>query len=355
MKANFCRQLVPETKVGRYWKGMVIIMKTKIDVISGFLGAGKTTLIRKLLDEALKGEKIALIENEFGTVGIDGVIMKDYDIQIRELNAGCICCSIAGDFTAGLKEVLRSYKPDRVIIEPSGVSKLSDVLKGCRPFLSDDGIVLNSCITVLDITKFKMYIKNFAQFYKDQITEAKTIILSRTQGASKDKIDEVVYNIRQINKEAVIITTDWEHLPGDKLLVTAETETKLSLERELMTRVEVKRKEIGTPGRVVKALVKQNKGTQAEDNFQVWGIETSKIFEKEKLTKILNSFKDQEGMILRGKGIVETTSQKWLQFDYVPGEINIKDTVPDLIGRICVIGDGVNKDTLAKLFEIHEI
>lgn len=350
---------------------MVIIMKTKIDVISGFLGAGKTTLIKKLLDEALKGEKIALIENEFGTVGIDGVMMKDYDIQIRELNAGCICCSIAGDFTAGLKEVLRSYKPDRVIIEPSGVSKLSDVLKGCRPFLNGDEIVLNSCITVLDITKFKMYIKNFAQFYKDQITEAKTIILSRTKTASKDKIDEVVSNIRQLNKEAVVITTDWELLPGDKLLVTAETETKISLDRELLIKEEGRRKLSASPnlaraknsshsdlsaayGRVMETSIKHDKGSQAEDNFQVWGVETSKIFEKGKLKKILGSFGEQEGIILRGKGIIETTNQKWLQFDYVPGEINIKDTVPDLIGRICVIGDNINKEKLAKLFEINE-
>ncbi len=332
---------------------MVSKLKTKIDVISGFLGAGKTTLIKKLLDEALKGEKIALIENEFGTVGIDGVMMKDYDIQIRELNAGCICCSIAGDFTQGLKEVLKSYKPDRVIIEPSGVSKLSDVLKGCRPFLEGDNAGLNTCITVLDITKFKMYIKNFAQFYKDQIAEAKTIILSRTKSVSKDKVDEVVLSIRKLNNEAVIITTEWEQLSGDKILLAAESETKLSLDRELMKKDESKRRIAAAPG-LSGVSVKYQAGSQAEDSFQVWGIETSKVFEREKLNKILHRFEEQEGFILRGKGIIETADKKWIQFDYVPGEINIKDTVPDFIGRICVIGENINKDKLARLFGVYE-
>ncbi|MFV0344551.1 MAG: CobW family GTP-binding protein [Anaerocolumna sp.] len=326
-------------------------MITKIDVISGFLGAGKTTLIKKLLDEALKGEKIALIENEFGTVGIDGVMMKDYDIQIRELNAGCICCSIAGDFTEGLKEVLRSYKPDRVIIEPSGVSKLSDVLKGCKPFVKADTSVLNSCITVLDITKYKMYIKNFAQFYKDQITEAKTIILSRTKSVTKDKIDEVVSNIRMLNKDAVIITTDWDQLPGDKLLLAAETKTRAGLDQEFMKN-ETSKQALRKAPSLKTASLTYEIGTKAEDNFQVWGIETAKVFDKDKLKSILQSFPKQEGFILRGKGIIETSNQKWLQFDYVPDEINIKETTPDYIGRICVIGDKIDKEKLEKLFEI---
>lgn len=328
-------------------------MKTKIDVISGFLGAGKTTLIKKLLDEALKGEKIALIENEFGTVGIDGVMMKDYDIQIRELNAGCICCSIAGDFTQGLKEVLRAYKPDRVIIEPSGVSKLSDVIKGCRPFVNSEDIILNSCITVIDITKFKMYIKNFAEFYKDQIAEAKTIILSRTGSISKEKIDEIVLTIRKINKEAVIITTDWNQLSGDKLLLTAETETKLSLDKNFLKKEELKSRVNQAPN-LQSVSMKSKPGKQAEDSFQVWGVETSKTYNKDKLKKILGKFNEQEGFILRGKGIIEGENRKWLQFDYVPGEINIKETVPDFIGRICVIGEHLNREKLAALFEVDE-
>jgi G3E family GTPase len=233
------------------------------------------------------------------------------------------------------------------------VSKLSDVLKGCRPFLNGDSIVLNSCITVIDITKFRMYIKNFTQFYKDQITEAKTVILSRTKFVSKDMIDEVVVNIRMLNKKAVIITTDWEQLPGDKLLVAAETETKLSLDRNLMKKEESKRKVSAAPSLQV-VNVKYQKGSKAEDSFSVWGIETAKVFDKDKLKKVLYSLKDQDGIILRGKGIIETTNHKWLQFDYVPDEINIKDTVPDLIGRICVIGDNINKEKLAKLFEVNE-
>lgn len=327
-------------------------MRTKIDVISGFLGAGKTTLIKKLLEESLRGEKIALIENEFGTVGIDGIIMKDYDIQIRELNAGCICCSIAGDFTQGLKEVLRPYKPDRVIIEPSGVSKLSDVLKGCLPFVDGEKVILNSCVTVLDVTKFKMYIKNFAQFYKDQITKARTIILSRTDAASKDKIDEIVFNIREINKEAVIITTPWERISGERLLAAMEEESRLSMETNLMKKETSKRKISSTPS-LVGGTVNYKNRPQAEDSFQVWGIETSKIFDKAKIKSILQKFKDQDGFILRGKGIIEISNQKWIQFDYVPDEINMKETVPDVIGRICVIGEGINKEKLAQLFNIN--
>ena len=333
-------------------------METKIDIISGFLGAGKTTLIKKFLTETLTGQKVALIENEFGTVGIDGNILKDFGIVMKELNAGCICCSIAGDFTLGLKEVLLKYKPDRIIIEPSGVSKLSDVIKGCKPFLKDNMAELNLCITVLDVTKFSMYLKNFAEFYKDQILYAKTIILSRSNKIPKDKIDSYLRSIREINQEASIITTDWELLTGEQIMKTGEDSIAELLEDYLSPSVKgsnLKRKRNMADISRIKNVrsIKKIPEHNAEDNFMVWGVETSKTYDKEKLQRILENLKEQDGLIIRGKGILETNNKEWMQFDYVPGEITIRKHNTECIGKLCIIGSGINIEKIAELFEIN--
>ncbi|WOO35654.1 GTP-binding protein [Anaerocolumna sp. AGMB13020] len=325
-------------------------MPVKIDIFSGFLGAGKTTLIKKLLEEALTGEKIALIENEFGAVGIDGRIMRDYDLQITELNAGCICCSIAGDFTGGLKEVLTRYKPDRILIEPSGVSKLSDVIKGCSPFFKEGTAVLNICLTVIDVTKYKMYVKNFSEFYKDQLTSAGTIIFSRTAKADREKIDAITAEIRKANKLAGIITTDWERLEGKAILMLAEEGSSAIFEREPQKSRAVKglsspRISSANAGYIIS-------GHNAEDVFSVWGHETSQIFKKNKLSEMLYRL-DRLGMeIVRAKGIVETEDEKWVQFDYVPGEVTINDSDPDYIGRFNVIGSKLDQEKLSRLFNV---
>ena len=325
-------------------------MAVKIDIFSGFLGAGKTTLIKKLLEEAFKGEKIALIENEFGTVGIDGKIMKSYDLQITELNAGCICCSIAGDFTQGLKEVLKQYKLDRILIEPSGVSKLSDVIKGCTPFFREGTVELDLCITVVDAVKYKMYLKNFPEFYKDQLKFAKTIILSRTAIGNREKLDNILEDIRQYNGEAAIITTEWESLSGMSILKIARDEHRSSLEENLKME---KRTIRLNPAKVTGSHIeKVRKSTCAEEVFSVWGVETSRLFSQEKLKDILHKLEEEDMQILRGKGILEANNHQWLQFDYVPGEITIRDWVPDYIGRICIIGSKVNEDRLKQLFEV---
>lgn len=325
-------------------------MAVKIDIFSGFLGAGKTTLIKKFLEEAFKGEKIALIENEFGTVGIDGKIMKSYDLQITELNAGCICCSIAGDFTQGLKEVLKQYKPDRILIEPSGVSKLSDVIKGCSPFFREGIVELDLCITVVDAGKYKMYLKNFPEFYKDQLKFAKTIILSRTAIGNREKLDGILEDIRHYNREAAIITTDWESLSGMAILKIAREEHRSSLEEDLQRE---KRTIRLNPAKVTGTCIeKVGRSTCAEEVFSVWGVETSRVFSREKIKDILHKLEAEDMQILRGKGILEADNHQWLQFDYVPGEITIREWVPDYIGRICIIGSKVNEDRLKQLFEI---
>lgn len=323
-------------------------MPVKIDIISGFLGAGKTTLIKKLLEEAFVGEKIALIENEFGAVGIDGRIMREYDLQVTELNSGCICCSIAGDFTGGLKEVLNLYKPDRILIEPSGVSKLSDVVKGCTPFLKDGKAILNMRLTVIDVTKFKMYLKNFSEFYKDQLVSATTIIFSRTVLSGRDKIDIVTAEIRRLNNEAGIITTDWERLQGKEILKLAEEGRSHTLFRESQKPRTVGK--LSSPGFSGLNATYSVSGHNAEEVFSVWGQETSKIFSKEKICEILHSLDSLDMEIVRAKGIVETEDEKWVQFDYVPGEVTLKDSNPDYIGRFNVIGSKLDNDKLSRLF-----
>lgn len=330
-------------------------MGTKIDIISGFLGAGKTTLIKKLLQEALTGEKIVLIENEFGEIGIDGSLLKDYGIEIKEMNAGCICCTITGDFSRALKEVLKLYKPDRVLIEPSGVGKLSDVVKACSPFLKDETALLNMCIVVLDGLKYKMYLKNFAEFYKDQIRNAKTIILSRTQHMDSEAVDFVLKDIKKYNPKANFITTDWKLLDGEKILELGEGRETAKLEAELKKSINSRNLKVSDPFRKIglhSELKKSFENHSAEEVFSVWGIETAKTFTKNKLEYILNHLTTMEGFILRAKGMVKSDKEGWLQFDYVPGEVTIREAPPDYTGRICVIGERINKKKLQELFEV---
>lgn len=299
---------------------------TKIDIISGFLGAGKTTLIKKLLEEGFKGEKVVLIENEFGEIGIDGTLLKDYGIEIREMNSGCICCTISGDFSLALKEMLKIYHPDRIIIEPSGVGKLSDVLAGCRPFTKKGHAILNMCITVIDGTKYKMYLKNFAEFYKDQIKNAGTVILSRTRSMKPDAVEYIIKDVNKYNDKASLVTTDWDLLDGSKIIELAEG-GKTSYEK----------------------LVK-SEHHHADEVFSVWGVETVRHYPEKKLREILNGLSHMQGTILRAKGIINAEEGKWLQFDYVPGEITINESAPDYTGRICVIGEKIDKAGLKKLF-----
>lgn len=316
-------------------------MEIKLDIISGFLGAGKTTLIKKLLEEAFVGQKIAIIENEYGTVGVDGALLKGYDIQITELYAGCICCSISGDFTQGLKEILKSYQPERILIEPSGVSKLSDVMKQCKPFMKEDTIQLNMCIVVVDITKYDMYLKNFNEFYQDQITHAKTILLTRTEKYNKIKIDEIISKIRLINTQAVIITTKLSELEGSAIVSAAQTQNSSSFKQSVLKRAP----KIGS------FQVKKTEESTKE-NFEVWGKETAKVFTKDRIEEILHGFDKADRLVLRAKGIVESDSGDWFQFDYVPNEIVLQPCKPDYIGRICVIGNQINEMNLDEIFGV---
>lgn len=344
---------------------------TKIDIISGFLGAGKTTLIKKLLSEGFKGEKVVLIENEFGEIGIDGSLLKDYGIEIKEMNSGCICCTISGDFSLALKEVLKLYHPDRILIEPSGVGKLSDVIKSCRQFLKDRVVTLTICITVLDATKYKMYLKNFAEFYKDQLMNAQTIILSRTQLMKGEALESILKDIKSYNPSALIVTTDWEQIKGDKIIALAEDPDKTKLEYELVKGYQKEyikhgissgyeteiHSEIKASSPVRKKefsydKIKKTEHHHADEVFSVWGTETVKTYSRHKLNEILNNLKNMEGYVLRAKGIVKSEDNNWLQFDYVPGEIIIKAAAPDYTGRLCVIGETINKEELSELFEV---
>ena len=327
-------------------------MKTKVDIISGFLGSGKTTLIKKLVAEKLHDEKLVIIENEFGEVGIDGSILKESGIQVKEINSGCICCTLVGDFGISIEEVLHKYNPDRIIIEPSGVGKLSDVLKACYSLRSRDLLTINMVITVVDILKYKMYILNFGEFYENQIKHAKTIILSRSQKADADKLLKFTGDIRKLNPKANIITTPWEELNAGQILLTAEQNDSASLEQQIK-KVVLKRHvhpedcKCGCKGA-------HHAHHNADDFFDVWGAETPKTYDATTLKKILGNMNDTEcyGNILRAKGIIQSGSSSWVQFDYVPGEFEIKDSAADYTGRLCVIGKGLNRKELDNLFNI---
>ena len=389
---------------------------TKIDIISGFLGAGKTTLIKKLIKEAYQGEKVVLIENEFGEIGIDGGFLKDAGVQINELNSGCICCSLVGDFRAALSKVIAEMKPDRIVIEPSGVGKLSDVIRAVQG-ASADGAVLNGFTTVADVNKCKMYIKNFGEFYNDQVKNAGCIVLSHTGRATEAKIAECVALLREQNPNAVIVTTDWDALSGAELLKAMERQDTLQAELERLA-AETHHDEDEHEHEHEHEHHHHEDGDvehehhhddddddddddeehehhhdddedghehahhhehhhddgddecdcgcgghhhhhhhHADEVFTSWGKETTKKFTEEEVRNICNNFdEDSEtyGMILRAKGIVEATDGRWIHFDYVPGECDIRYGSAGIIGRLCVIGSHLNENALVDLFFTKE-
>lgn len=362
---------------------------TKIDIISGFLGAGKTTLIKKLLAEAFAEEKLVLIENEFGEIGIDGGFLKESGVQITEMNSGCICCSLVGDFGKALAEVLEKFAPDRIVIEPSGVGKLSDVIKAVRDVDSSQ-IQLNSFTAVVDAKKSKMYMKNFGEFFNNQVEYAGTIILSRTQEMKQEKLEECVKQLREHNAGATIITTPWDELTGGQILAAMEKNN--TLERELLEEHHHHHGEEehecchhhdheehhheGGDGECCHHHDHEHHHEDhgddctcgchdhehggehhhhhhhADEVFSSWGIETPHKFTKEELTAILAelSESDRRGMILRSKGIVPAVTGEWLHFDMTPGEYEIREGAADITGRICVIGSKLKEDEIAALF-----
>lgn len=318
----------------------------KIDIISGFLGAGKTTLIKKLIAEAFEGEKLVLIENEFGEIGIDGGFLKEAGIQITEMNSGCICCSLVGDFGEALKEVLTKYSPDRVIIEPSGVGKLSDVVKAVKNI--GDEVQINSTATVVDASKCKMYMKNYGEFYNNQIEYAGTVILSRTQNVSADKLDACLKMIREKNEEASIITTPWDDIQGKNIVEAMEKVN--SLEKELLEEHEHHHHD----GECGCGHHHEHGHHHADEVFTSWGVETPNKYDKEELSEILRKLSetDDYGNILRAKGMLPCTDGKWMFFDLVPEEYEIREGKPDFTGRICVIGAELKEDALKELFNV---
>ena len=380
---------------------------TKIDVFSGFLGAGKTTLIKKLLKEAYAGEKLVLIENEFGEIGIDGGFMKDAGIQVTEMNQGCICCSLVGDFGKALAQVLEQFHPDRILIEPSGVGKLSDVLKAVMNVQSDD-LVLNTYTTVVDASKIKMYMKNFCEFNKNQVETAKTIILSRSQKLSEDKLAEALAMIRQLNEHATIVTTPWDDINGKQILEAMEI--KNSFAEELLKDEGIcpvcghhhdddddddhecchhhhdhdedddehehhhhhhhddddedecchhdhdeehehhhhDGEECGCGHHH-----HHHHGHDADEVFSNFGVETAKKFTKEELESALSKLSGEEyGTVLRAKGIVAGADGVWYHFDFVPEEYEVRTGSADVTGRMCVIGSKLAEDKIKALFGV---
>ena len=375
---------------------------TKIDIISGFLGAGKTTLIKKLLSEGFKGEQVVLIENEFGEIGIDDGFLKEAGIEIREMNSGCICCSLVGDFGKSLHEVVDTYHPDRILIEPSGVGKLSDVIKAVQDVQAEIDAELNSFTTVVDVTKCKIYRKNFGEFFSNQIEYAGAVILSRTDKAKPEKIQESVALLRELNEKAPIITTPIEQLPGEKILEAMESSK--SLEEELLAEVAHEEHEHHHDhdheehehhhdhdheehehhhdhdheehehhhdhdheehehhhdhdhecGCGCGHHHHDHEGHHhADDVFTSWGKETIRTYTKEEIGNILKTLEEDGsyGNILRAKGMVAGADGEWIYFDMVPGEHEVRTGAPEYTGRICVIGAEIKEDKLAELFQV---
>ena len=416
---------------------------TKIDIISGFLGAGKTTLIKKLLNEAFKGEKLVLIENEFGEIGIDGGFLKDAGVEITEMNSGCICCSLVGDFGTALKQVLSDYAPDRVIIEPSGVGKLSDVIAAVERVQNEVELELNSFVTVVDATKAKIYMKNFGEFFNNQVEHASAIILSRTQSCDEKKLNGAVKLLREKNEKAAILTTPWDQLTGEQII--AAMAGGHSLAEELMHEVEhhhhhhhdehcdcgchdhdhdhhhehehehhhhdehcdcgchdhdhdhhhehehhheEEHCELGHDHDYDEATCTacihasacsifrahqhhehehhhdhgegcscgcHDHNHHADEVFTSWGRETPRKYEREELQEALSALAmgEQYGMVLRAKGMVPCEDGKWLHFDLVPGEFEIREGAADYTGRLCVIGAELDEHGLEHLFGLH--
>ena len=347
---------------------------TKIDIYSGFLGAGKTTLIKKMIKEAYSGEKIVLIENEFGEIGIDGGFLQEAGIEITEMNSGCICCSLVGDFGKALEKVVAEYAPDRILIEPSGVGKLSDVIKAVQRVTNDE-VKLGSFVTVADATKCRMYMKNFGEFYNNQVETANTIILSRTDGMSEEKLDACVSLLREHNKEAVIVTTPWTELTGKQIEEAMEQKTSIALELEKMEEEahhhhhhDHDEDECDDPDCACHHHHDDedehehhhhhhHHGHDADEVFVSWGEETHKKFTKAEIEGCLKALEDAEkyGMVLRCKGYVANADGgRWIHFDYVPGEPDVREGGAMVTGRICVIGSKLNEKAVAELFGTAE-
>ncbi len=381
---------------------------TKIDIFSGFLGAGKTTLIKKLLQEALDASKVVLIENEFGEIGIDGGFLKEAGVEIKEMNSGCICCSLVGDFGSSLKEVIEKYAPERILIEPSGVGKLSDVMRAVQNVDTQAEIVLNSAVVVVDAKKCRMYAKNFGEFFLNQIEHAGTIILSRTADVSESKLNTALEIIREHNDKATVITTPWEELDGKKILETIENAK--DLEAELMAEVaaahdheehhhghhhgneehhhdhgedctcgchdhdhdhehhhgheehhhdhEHHHEHDDHHGHGEDCTCgchdhnHDHHHHHADEIFTSWGFETPASYTQAEVEDILDKLEDEKtyGAILRAKGMVSAGDGTWVNFDYVPGESDVREGTPEVTGKICVIGSKLNEENLKALF-----
>ncbi len=373
--------------------------KTKIDIFSGFLGAGKTTLIKKLIQEAFAGEKLVLIENEFGEIGIDGGFMREAGVQVNELNSGCICCSLVGDFREALKQVVDTYHPDRILIEPSGVGKLSDVTRAVEGVAETLPVELNSFVTVADVNKVKLYMKNFGEFYDDQVSHASCIILSRTGSASEEKIAKAVALLSEKNPTATIVTTDWTALTGAQIVSVMDG--KRDLVAELLAEASKANAEHGDEEEHhhhhhhdheehehhhhdheehehhhhdhedecchhdhehhhehhydehgVCSCGHHHHDHDADEIFTSWGRETAKKFSKEQLAQALTALDSGEyGQILRAKGIVDG-GDSWYEFDMVPGEQELRPCTPDVTGKLCVIGSQMDEAKVAALFGV---
>ena len=364
---------------------------TKVDIFSGFLGAGKTTLIKKLVKEAYKGEMLVIIENEFGQIGIDGGFLKEAGIEITEMNSGCICCSLVGDFGKALAQVKAQYDPDCIFIEPSGVGKLSDVRRAVENVAETCDIQVNSLVTVADAKKIRMYMKNFGEFYNNQVESAGTIVLSRTQELSEEKLDQAVEMIRSKNDKATIVTTPWDQLTGAQILETMEG--SVSLADELMAEVEEEHHHHHEHGEHCTCGCHDHDHEHehhhdhdeehehhhdhdeehehhhdhdhhhhhhhhdhdADEVFTSWGRETHRKYTKDEVAGILEALDDQEtyGLVLRAKGMLPAQDGTWIYFDMVPGERELREGAPEVTGRFCVIGSKLAEDRLAQLFQVN--
>ncbi len=343
---------------------------TKIDIFSGFLGAGKTTLIRKLISEGYKNEKLVLIENEFGEIAVDGGFLKDAGVEITEMNSGCICCTLVGDFTEALKKVMGEYKPDRILIEPSGVGKLSDVAKAVAGV---EGAEIGAKVTVVDAGKCRMYIRNFGEFFNDQVQHADVIVLSRTDTASDGKVVTASALLSQLNPNATVITTPWSELSGEQIVQVMERIDSLSSTMQEMEHFHEHHHHhehgehcgCGHDHHEHEHEHHHEHGEHcgcghdhdhhADEVFTSWGVETPKKFTEAELKDILAKLEDANrlGTILRAKGFVDASDGEWIYFDYVPGEVDIRRGGAAVTGRLCVIGSKINEQAIKELFNIE--
>ncbi len=326
---------------------------TKIDIFSGFLGAGKTTLIRKLIAEGYKNEKLVLIENEFGEIAVDGGFLKDAGVEITEMNSGCICCTLVGDFTEALKKVIEQYHPDRILIEPSGVGKLSDVAKAVAGV---EGCEIGAKVTVVDAGRCKMYIRNFGEFFNDQVHNADVIVLSRTDSASDGKVITATAMLSQLNPNATVITTPWSELDGKQIVDVMERIDSLSTTMQEMEHHDHNEHHHDHDEHCGCGHDHHDHDHHhADEVFTSWGVETPKKFTQAQLQDILDRLAADEscGTILRAKGFVDASDGEWIYFDYVPGEGDIRRGSPAVTGRICVIGSKLNEKAIKELFGIE--